>query len=53
MGAMGGFFGIPMSAKQSLFQMAQIPINEQLQLLDDIQLIEDGALQVINSKDEK
>lgn len=47
-GAMGGFFGIPIQAKASLFTIEQIPLEDRSQLLDDIQLIEDGALEVLN-----
>lgn len=50
---MGGYFGIPISAKESLFNIEQIPLEDRSQLLDDIQLIEDGALQELNKKDGK
>jgi len=50
-GAMGGYFGIPTPAKESLFNIEQIPLADRSQLLDDIQLIEDGALQELNKKD--
>lgn len=52
-GAMGGFFGIPITVKESLFNIEQIPFEDRSQLLDDIQLVEDGVLQVINSNDGK
>ena len=52
-GGMGGYYGIPISAKKDLFYMAQITLDDQLELLDDIQLIEDGALQELNKKDGK
>ena len=47
---MGGFYGIPIPAKESLFNIEQIPLEDRSQLLNDIQLIEDGALQVLNNK---
>ncbi len=51
-GAMGGVYGIPIPAKESLFNIEQIPLDQRSELLEDIQWIEDGALQVMNSKDE-
>ena len=50
--SMGGYFGIPITAKESLFNIEQIPLEQRSQLLDDIQLVEDGALQVMNQKDD-
>lgn len=52
-GGMGGYYGIPIPAKESLFNIEQIPLEDRSQLLDDIQLIEDGALQELNKKDGK
>ena len=52
-GSMGGYFGIPITAKESLFNIEQTPLKDRSQLLDDIQLIEDGALQELNKKDGK
>ncbi|MDO6489295.1 DUF1799 domain-containing protein [Colwellia sp. 6_MG-2023] len=52
-GGMGGYFGIPIMAKESLFNIEQTPLEDRSQLLDDIQLVEDGALQELNKKDGK
>jgi hypothetical protein len=52
-GSMGGYFGIPIPAKESLFNIEQIPLEDRSELLDDIQLVEDGALQELNKKDGK
>ncbi|NQY62631.1 MAG: DUF1799 domain-containing protein [Alteromonadaceae bacterium] len=49
-GPMGGFMGIPIPAKESLFNIHQIHCEDRSALLDDLQLIEDGVLMVINSK---
>ncbi len=48
---MGGFFGIPTPAKESLFNIEQTPLEDRSLLLEDIQLIEDGALEVLNKTD--
>ncbi len=48
---MGGFFGIPIPAKESLFNIEQTPLKDRSQLLEDIQLVEDGALEVLNKTD--
>lgn len=49
-GPMGGFMGIPIPAKESLFNIHRINDEDRSELLDDLQLIEDGVLMVINSK---
>ena len=49
---MGGVTGIPITAKKDLFDIEKIPLDDRSELLEEIQWIEDGALQVMNSKDE-
>lgn len=47
---MVGHYGIPIQAKESLFNIEQTPLDDRSHLLDEIQWIEEGALPILNAK---